>query len=67
MTSESIDPEGMKQALKAIYDEALKLMLRDDLPSEVQERLNLIISLARYEFDIRTEEEKRRAADGGTQ
>ena len=63
MTSESIDPEGMKQALKAIYDEALKLMLRDDLPSEVQERLNLIISLARYEFDVRTEEEKRRAAD----
>ncbi len=53
----------MKQALKAIYDEALKLMLRDDLPSEVQERLNLIISLARYEFDVRTEEEKRRAAD----
>ncbi len=61
------DEAEMREALKAIYDEALKLMLRDDLPSEVQERLNLIISLARYEFDIRTEEEKRRAADGGTQ
>jgi hypothetical protein len=53
----------MREALKAIYDEALRLARRDDLSEEVQDGVNLIISLSRYEFDIHNEEERRRAAD----
>jgi hypothetical protein len=61
------DEAEMREALKAIHDEALRLARRDDLPEDAQDSVNLIISLSRYEFDVRNEKERRRAADGGTQ
>ncbi len=57
------DEAEMREALKAIHDEAIRLARRDDLSEEVQDGVNLIISLSRHEFDIRNEEERRRAAD----
>ncbi len=57
------DEAQMREALKAIHDEAIRLARRDDLSEEVQDGVNLIISLSRYEFDIHNEEERRRAAD----
>jgi hypothetical protein len=47
--------EEMSQALDAIHNEALKLALRDDLPEEVQNGLNLIILLSRHKRDVRNE------------
>ena len=49
--------EGMLEALSAIHNEAEKL-LRLDIPEEVRKGLMLIISLARYEHDIRSDQEK---------
>jgi hypothetical protein len=49
--------EGMSEALSAIHDEAMKL-LKFDIPEEVREGLMLIISLARYEHDVRSDQEK---------
>ena len=57
------DEAGMRKALQAIHDEALRLARSDDLSEEAQDIVNLIISLSRYEFDVRNEEERRRAAD----
>jgi hypothetical protein len=50
--------EEMSQALDAIHDEALKLALRDDLPEEIQDGLNLIILLSRHKQDVRSGKEK---------
>lgn len=54
--------EAMSKALDAIHDEAVKL-LKFDVPEEVSAGLSLIISLARYKFDVRTQEEKRAAEE----
>ena len=48
----------MSQALDAIHDEALKLAMRDDLPEEVQDGLNLIILISRHKRDVRNTKEK---------
>ncbi len=53
----------MSQALDAIHDEALKLAMRDDLPEEVQDGLNLIILLSRHKRDVRNGKEKRAGGD----
>jgi hypothetical protein len=42
--------EEMSKALDTIHDEAI-LLLQYDLPEEVIEKLNLIVSLARYKHD----------------
>ena len=55
------EPEQMSKALDAIHDEALKLLQHEGLPDEVEEGLDLILSIARYKFDVRTDEEM---ADG---
>ena len=47
----------MSEALDAIHNEALKL-LQNDLPEEIREGLDLIVSIARYKQDVRTNEEK---------
>ncbi len=51
--------EEMSQALDAIHEEALRLAIRDDLPEDVQDGLNLIILLSRHKRDVRNEKEKR--------
>ena len=55
-----MESELMAKALDAIHDEAVRLLGLDP-PDEIEEGLNLIASLARYGFDVRTEGEKRRA------
>jgi hypothetical protein len=47
----------MLEALDAIHNEAIKL-LQHDLSKEIREGLDLIVSIARYKQDIRTNEEK---------
>jgi hypothetical protein len=49
--------KAMSEALDAIHNEALKL-LQNDLPEEIREGLDLIVSIARYKQDVRTNEEK---------
>jgi hypothetical protein len=49
--------KAMSEALDAIHNEALKL-LQHDLPEEIREGLDLIVSIARYKQDIHTNEEK---------
>ena len=52
-----MNPEAMGEALNAIHVEAVKLLALD--PSEeIKRGLHLIISLARYKLDVRTDEEK---------
>lgn len=46
--------EAKSKALKAIHDEAVKLLGSDDR-KEIDKGLNLIISIARYGFDVRSE------------
>jgi hypothetical protein len=53
-----MNAEAMSEALSAIHDEAEKLLNRDDLPEEVEQGLDRIIAIARYEHDVRTESEK---------
>ena len=55
----------MSAALDAVHEEALKLARRDDLPEQVQDGLNLIISLSRHKADIRNQREKQ-AAEGAS-
>jgi hypothetical protein len=55
-----MNEQAMSEALNAIHDEAMKL-LKFDLLDEVDRGLQLIISLARYQHDVRTEQEKHRA------
>jgi hypothetical protein len=55
-----MDEQAMSEALDAIHDEALRL-LQLDLPEEVEKGLELIVSLSRYKFDVRTAEEEQRA------
>lgn len=49
--------ETQEDVLEAIYQEVEKLLAREDLPSGVEEKLNLILALSRYRFDIRTDDE----------
>ena len=51
--------ETRQQALKAIGEEADKLLAMD-LTLEVEERIQLILALANYEHDLRTDSEKAR-------
>jgi hypothetical protein len=44
--------KAMSEALDAIHDEALKL-LECDPPEEVERKLELIASIARYKHDVR--------------
>jgi hypothetical protein len=46
-------------ALAAIDEEAEKL-LRSNLPPPAAERVQLIVTIARYGLDVRTEEERER-------
>lgn len=48
--------EAMLEALNAIHDEAMKL-LQHDLPEEVREGLELIVSIARHKEDVRSSDE----------
>jgi hypothetical protein len=52
-----LDKQPLQQALDAIHDEASKLLEMDITP-EVQEKIELIISLARHGFDVRTDAEQ---------
>ena len=52
-----MDSETMSQALDAIHDEALKLT-ELDLPDDAARMVELIISIARYKMDVRTDAEK---------
>jgi len=47
----------LTEALSAIHDEAEKL-LNYEMPEEVQKGLELIISISRYQTDVRSSEEK---------
>ena len=57
-----MNEEAMNKAFEAIHDKALEL-LQYDLPKEVDEGLQLIIALARYQHDVRTDEEKRKSEE----
>ena len=58
-----MNEELMTEAFNAIREEALKLLQRDDLPDEVEESLDRILALADYQFDIRSEDERRAAKE----
>ena len=49
--------EAIQQAFDAIYDEAEKI-LKYDPPQYVVEKLEIIMSIARYQIDVRTQDEK---------
>jgi hypothetical protein len=55
---DNMSEEAMSKALDAIYEEAIKL-LQPNLPEEVREGLDLIISIARYKFDNRSSHDKK--------
>jgi hypothetical protein len=52
-----VQEKKLAEALAAIHDEATKL-LKHEIPEDVQKGLELIISIARYETDVRSLEEK---------
>jgi hypothetical protein len=52
-----MNEEAMSKALNAIHDEAVKL-LQQNLPEEVRKGLDLIVSIARYKCDVRSNQEK---------
>jgi hypothetical protein len=52
----SMNETAMSKAMDAVHDEALKL-LQHELPEEVQKGLELIVSIARYKFDVRGTQE----------
>ena len=54
-----MNPKAKQEALDAIGEEAEKLLAMN-LAQEVEDRVELIISLARHAFDVRTEQEKAR-------
>jgi hypothetical protein len=47
----------LTEALSAIHDEAEKL-LKHEMPEEVKKGLELIISISRYQTDVRSSKEK---------
>ena len=53
-----MDAGAMREALEAIRQEAEKL-LAQDLPADIEPKINLILSIAEYQFDLRTEQETR--------
>ncbi len=55
-----MDEKTMSEALDAVHDVAVGL-LKHDTPEEVREGLQLIISIARYKFDVRTKDEVARS------
>jgi len=54
-----MNESATNEALDAIHDIATKLLLADD-PDEISEGLDLIVSIARYKHDVRSDEEKAR-------
>lgn len=46
------------EALRAIVEETEKLFRRDDIPADVAEKIQLIHSIARYEHDVRSDQEQ---------
>lgn len=54
--------EAQIEAFKAIHDVAVSL-LRHSNSEEITRGLELIISLARYQHDVRTEEERSKYQD----
>lgn len=57
-----VTEEAMSQAFDVIHDEAARLLeLLPDGMNHLHEGLQLIVALARYRYDIRTVEEKRKA------
>jgi len=59
MPSEAQESHSLDQALNAIHDEALRLL--PHIPSDSKELrvgVDLIISIARYKHDVRSEHEK---------
>lgn len=55
------EKQSVREAFSAIHDEALKLLKIESLSDEVEQGLNLILALSRYQFDVRNAEEKRSA------
>ncbi len=54
------EPKGESNesaALNAILEEAEKL-LKEDLPSQITDRINLIHSIARYRHDVRSSSDR---------
>ena len=43
--------DAMSKALDAIHDEAIRLLAMKNIPNEIRDGLNRIISIARYKFD----------------
>ncbi|MDP2210300.1 MAG: hypothetical protein Q8J63_01015 [Candidatus Aquicultor sp.] len=52
-----MNEENMSNALDAIHDEAMKL-LEHGVPDQASRGLELIISIARYKCDVRSEQER---------
>lgn len=53
-----MDEKLMSEALDAIYDEAVKL-LKYETSEEVRKGIELIISISRYKFDVRSKKDKK--------
>lgn len=50
--------DDKSKALEAIHEEAVKL-LKFDMPFEVRQGIGLIISIARYQLDVRGSDQKK--------
>jgi hypothetical protein len=62
MTEEKYTEEQMDEALDAIHDTALELLEIEDV-KELHRGLEVIISLARYKFDVRNSADRKFIAD----
>jgi hypothetical protein len=49
----------MAAALNAIHEEAARLLGRTDMLADARETIELIVSMARYKFDVRGNREPR--------
>lgn len=52
--------EGKRDALDAIHDVALSIMNEPGTPRRVQDGISLIVSLARYQHDVRSTDDHER-------
>lgn len=53
-----MNEKTVEQAFSAIIDEAIKILEYPDIPDGVKEKIEIILSVSRYQVDIRTHDEK---------
>jgi hypothetical protein len=58
VTDQTLNEKMMSEALDAIREEAERLLNYDSLSEAARRRLELVLSITRHGFDVRTDEEK---------